>query len=180
MKRSLILLVVILHLLAGQACAQSYKVAKVIDGATLKLSDGKIVKLIGIDAPPTEENKRARLFAEMSGKPLPEVLKVGRQSQEFVKGLTEGRDIRLEFDTKPQDAQGRLYAYVFLTEKYDGAKRQTVPPGYVLKGDEVFVNATIIGSGFAKPLNLAPNTVYSAFFNELFAQAKANKFGLWQ
>jgi micrococcal nuclease len=81
--------------------ARLFHVKRVVDGDTLLLDSGERVRLIGIDTPE-------------SVKPDTPPEPYGHEASEFTKGLAEGRDVRLEFDTHREDQYGRTLAYVYL------------------------------------------------------------------
>ncbi len=71
------------------------EVLKVIDGDTFKLKDGRIVRLIGIDAP----EKNELCFNE---------------SKNVLKSLLRNKVVILKKDSKERDKYGRLLRYVYL------------------------------------------------------------------
>jgi len=101
-------------LIATAAHAQTYTVERVIDGNTLKLTNGERVRLIGIDAPESRDNDKARRDSKRTGQDLETITKMGQEATEFVKGLIKpGQEVRLEFDVQERDKYGRLLAYVY-------------------------------------------------------------------
>lgn len=70
-------------------------VTRIIDGDTFELSDGRTVRLIGVDTPET-------------GMPFYE------EAVFFVDSLLLGKRISLRFDKEVRDKYGRLLAYVLL------------------------------------------------------------------
>jgi len=139
---------------------QTYTVERVIDGDTLKLTNGEEVQLIGIQAP---EDK-----------------KMGQEATEFVKKVLEDNNgIRLEFDVQERDKYGRLLAYVYISTpiiKFPGNKDGTTRLVYV----ESFLNKLIIQKGYATPMTIPPNVKYADLFKELFKEAVGEHRGLWQ
>jgi micrococcal nuclease len=80
---------------SGDASPSSASVAEVLDGETLKLDNGKYVKMIGIDAPSVgqayyDESKRALEF------------------------LTLKKVVKLEADKQDKDSSGTLLRYVYV------------------------------------------------------------------
>jgi len=153
---------ILILFIATVSYAQTYTVERVIDGITLKLTNGEEVQLIGIKAPEDE--------------------KMGQEATEFVKGLIkEGQEVRLEFDVQERDKYGRLLAYIFI-DLADGYLK--VPDGHehVLNQDMYahFINATIIKSGYATPMTIPPNVKYADLFKKLYEEAREQKRGLWQ
>ena len=83
-----------------------YQVSFVIDGDTVKLADGKKIRLIGVDTPETH----------LQNQP-PE--KWGVEATEFTQRFvnrTNGR-VRLHFDDERLDAYNRYLAYVWSDDK---------------------------------------------------------------
>jgi len=75
----------------------SLVVSEVTDGDTIKLSDGRRIRYIGIDAPEEEA-----CFAE--------------EATEINRDLVLGKNVRLERDVNEMDQFGRYLAYVYVQE----------------------------------------------------------------
>lgn len=76
-------------------------VRQIIDGDTVTLADGRILRYIGMDAPETTAGRRgAECFA--------------RESTERNRQLVEGKRVRLEKDVSETDRYGRILRYVFV------------------------------------------------------------------
>jgi micrococcal nuclease len=73
------------------------EVDRVIDGDTIKLVDGRVVRYIGIDAPEADQ-----CFAE--------------QAREMNQQLVEGKKVRLVLGKNRMDRFGRSLAYVFVRD----------------------------------------------------------------
>jgi micrococcal nuclease len=175
-ERKRFLPILITSLLAAPAFTDSeaipeggtYIVEEVIDGSTLKFTNGEEVRLIGIDTS-----------------------KMGRETVEFVKGLDlEGKEVRLEFDVQERDRYGRLLVYVYTSvhpkmvnaivvadESCRTLDTKIFMKAY--KNCEANLNATIIRSGYATPKNNPPNVKYANLFKELYEEAREQKRGLW-
>jgi len=92
----------------------------VVDGDTIiVIIDGKKekVRLIGVDAPETDG-------------PYTKEEPYGREASAFTKKVTEGENVRLEYDWQKRDKYGRILAYVYLE-------------------DGTFLNAELIKQGYA-------------------------------
>jgi endonuclease YncB( thermonuclease family) len=76
-------------------------VARVIDGDTIELSDGRRVRYIGIDTPETVD-------------PSQSVGCYGKEASDRNKALVEGKTVSLEKDVSETDRFGRLLRYVYL------------------------------------------------------------------
>ncbi|MBW1824708.1 MAG: thermonuclease family protein, partial [Deltaproteobacteria bacterium] len=66
------------------------KVAKVIEGTTLVLNNGKKVNLIGVDT--------------------------SVQAEDFIRNRVVGKEVKLEYDRQKIDRGGRMLAYVYLLD----------------------------------------------------------------
>ena len=73
-------------------------ITKVIDGDTIELSNGEIVRLLGINAP------------EINAP-------FGKDAKEFLSQLVEGKDVYIETDLSKRDNYGRILAFMFVGEK---------------------------------------------------------------
>ena len=151
-----------------------------MDGDLFALSNGKVVRLIGIDAPDSRPTARAKMFAERSGKRLEDILAVGKKAKKFVQKLVEGKEVRLEFDRLDHDEDGNILAYVYDVGTYKHMIDISSPVTYVLSGSEIFINATIVKSGYASPLMIPPNIKHARMFKSLSNEAQTNKRGLWE
>ncbi len=80
-----------------------YKVERVIDGDTLRLEDGRQVRLLGVDTP---ESKHSEVPVQVFSK----------EAYEFSRQMVEGFEVRLERDVEPTDKYGRTLAYIYLED----------------------------------------------------------------
>lgn len=80
---------------------EQFKVSRVIDGDTIELESGQVVRYIGIDTPETKNPTRS---PECFGTEA-----TGRNRQ-----LVEGKLVRLERDVSEVDRYGRLLRYVWV------------------------------------------------------------------
>lgn len=129
------------------------RVIRVVDGDTIKvlLEPGRYetVRYIGVDTPE-------------SVKPDTPVQCFAKQASAFNERLVQGREVRLQVGRERRDRYGRLLAYVYVT------------------GDRpVFVNAALVRGGYARTLEIAPNTDRADFFARLESRARAAGRGLW-
>ena len=101
--------------LYGQEAA---KVLKVVDGDTIRISykgREESIRLIGIDAPESKANKKAKSDAQRSGKHLKTIISQGEEATEFVKTIVRpGDKVTIEFDVQTRDKYRRLLCYVYL------------------------------------------------------------------
>jgi micrococcal nuclease len=83
----------------------------------------------------------------------------GEAASEFNAELVEGEDVTLVFDAELRDRYGRLLAYVYV--------------------GELLVNAELLEQGFARTLEIEPNTSKAPRFARLARHAGAAGLGLW-
>jgi len=153
-----------------------YTVERVIDGDTLKLTNGEVVQLIGIKAPPIDIEE-AKKEVMVTGQDLETINKMGQEATEFLNMLIVlGSEVNLEFDVQERDKYGRLLAYVYQkVRSWD----ESPPDFYFDSKGRVFLNAAIVGDGYATPMTIPPNVKYAELFQELYEEARAAKRGLW-
>jgi micrococcal nuclease len=136
-----------------------YTVAKVIHGNTLELSNGEQISLIGINTD-TQPNEAA----------------------EFVRGLVEGKQVRLEYDAQKIDHDGKTLAYVY--RFLCSACAIEAVQGYEYSSSEdgtyIFVNGTILKSGYGTFMTNPSNLKYFQLFQRLYKEAVEAKRGLWK
>ena len=132
-------------------------VRRVVDGDTVELQDGRLVRYIGIDTP---ESRRRDARGEWVEDPQP----FSRDATEFNRWLVEGRSVRLEYDAQTHDRYYRLLAYVYVESG----------------GGEVMANAELLRAGLAQLLTIPPNVKYLERFRALVEEARRQRRGLWK
>ncbi len=129
------------------------RVVRVVDGDTVKVRIGNrrptTVRYIGVDTPE-------------SVKPGSPVECFGASASEFNDRLVTGRRVRLRIGRERTDRFGRMLAYV-----------------YLLDGSQRFVNAELVRRGYARTLEIPPNTDFADRFDRLERRARERKRGLW-
>jgi len=129
--------------------SEVFLVDKVIDGDTIRLRNGRVVRYIGIDTPETSQGREC--FAEEAAK--------------MNKELVLGKKVRLVRDVSGTDRYGRLLRYVYVSE--DESQ------------DEIFVNEYLVRMGYASVMTYPPDITYSSLFVEAERQAREESRGLW-
>lgn len=82
-----------------------FKVAHVVDGDTIKLENGKVVRYIGIDTPETvDPRKPVQCF--------------GKEATNKNKELVEGKEVRLVKDVSESDKYGRILRYIYVGDMF--------------------------------------------------------------
>lgn len=80
---------------------RSFRVAKVIDGDTIELTDGIRVRLIGVDTP-----------EYIDGKPEP----FATEATQFTRQFLRGQSVQLHFDRQRLDRYNRVLAFVYVDD----------------------------------------------------------------
>jgi micrococcal nuclease len=141
------------------------RVKRVVDGDTLRVSyQGREenVRLIGIDAPESRPNKKAKIDAQRSGEDLETIFAMGKEATEYVKThVKPGDTLKIELDVQKRDRYGRLLGYVYLSN------------GKML-------NEEIVRAGYANLMTIPPNVKYQESFLKTYREARENGRGLWK
>ncbi|MDH5483707.1 MAG: thermonuclease family protein [Gammaproteobacteria bacterium] len=124
-------------------------VSKVHDGDTLRLDDGRKVRLIGIDTPELARRNQAE-------QPL------AAEARTVLKQLVQdaGGNIKLQFGAERADRYQRTLAHIYLP---DGRN----------------VQAILIARGLATAYTTPPNSRLGACYRALEDQAIASRTGIW-
>jgi endonuclease YncB( thermonuclease family) len=140
-----------LSLLTGCESKSNYqKVKWIYDGDTLLLSDGRKVRLIGINAPEVAHHKK-------KGQPY------GDEATEKLRELLEksNNKVRLERGKQAQDRYKRELAHVFLADGTD-------------------VSKWMLQNGWATLMVFPPNTRYIRSYRKAERSAQLEKRHIWQ
>ena len=149
--RFLGLLLVIGLVSCAQTLPQQARVRRVIDGDTIELNDGRLVRYIGIDTP--ELRRRHGGVWVIDPDPY------AKEARDANDRLVAGKTVTLEYDAETHDRYGRLLAYVYV--------------------DGRMVNEALLAGGYAHLLTIPPDTKYVGRFRRLATDARAAKRGLW-
>lgn len=110
MKRlGFLLMVVLLPLFAAVAEGKDYVVKRIIDGDTIQLESGEVLRYAGIDAP--------ELYTKQGGSEF-----FAKEAARYNKKLVLLKKVRLEYDSEKKDGRGRILAYVFVKNVFVNAE----------------------------------------------------------
>ena len=147
-----------------QATSEVVKVLTVIDGDTLIVSRNnkkETVRLIGIDAPETQDNAKARRDSEKEGKDIRLINAAGNRSLRHLKKyINTGSELRLVYDVTRFDKYGRTLAYAYF-------------------GNQELLNLKMVADGFAYPFSVPPNLKFQKELTYAAKKARQTKAGLW-
>lgn len=127
----------------------SARVVRAIDGDTIE---------VAIDGR-TDDVRYIGVDTPETVKPGEPVQCYGPQASAFNHRLVDGETVRLVFDSELRDVYGRLLAYVY--------------------ADGMFVNAELIRGGYARTLEIPPNTAEADRLAKLEQEAGEAGVGLW-
>lgn len=129
----LLILLIPLTFLKRSPAKTLVTVARVIDGDTLELANGKRIRLLGIDAP-----EKGQFFYE--------------EARERLKKLVEGKRVFLERDVSNSDSLGRLLRYVFLNNTFINLKlvEEGFAIAYIVPPDKKYASKILEAEEFAR------------------------------
>jgi endonuclease YncB( thermonuclease family) len=141
---------------AARACdvtaSEVASVAGVIDGETLKLTDGRIVRLVGAKAPMPPLGWRGE-------DPWPFV----EDAKRALKGLASGRQVELGFVGRRNDRHDHLLAQVFLDRG----------------GERLWVQREMVARGLARVYSFADSRACALELLPIESEARAKRRGIW-
>lgn len=136
--------------LANQKADETVTVSRVYDGDTVKLRDGRKLRVIGINTPElgsTKKNTKPEAYA--------------REASDFLRTLlNKSKTIKIRYGVQKKDHYGRLLAHIFLE---DGQN----------------ISAIMLQNGMARSLHVPPNDWQFRCYDRLDKQAQHLKTGLW-
>ena len=135
----------------GSALPKEARIRRVVDGDTVQLSDGRLLRYIGINAPEV----RRKVAGRWVEAPEPFAFAAAEANRQLV----EGRKVRLEYDVQTRDRFGRLLAYLYV--------------------DDAMVNEELVREGLAQPMTIRPDVKYAERFRELAEEARRENRGMW-
>jgi endonuclease YncB( thermonuclease family) len=132
---------------------ETVTIASVIDGETLKLADGRAVRLLGVKAP-------SPLLGWKGDEPWPFVA----EAKAALERLTSGATVELRFDVRREDRHGHILAQVFLARD----------------GKQHWLQRDLIAQGFARVYSLADCRACIQALLVAEEEAREARRGLWR
>jgi micrococcal nuclease len=129
------------------------------EATVLRVVDGDTILVRGSEGR-SERVRYIGVDTPESVKPDSPVECFGREASDYNKQLVQGRKVRLVADREAEDRFGRSLAFVYV-------------------GD-TFVNAQMIRGGYARTIEIEPNTSKAEFFADLERVAIRTRKGLWR
>jgi len=150
--------VAVLFLLALPSCEadptpgrEKVVVVRVVDGDTVELADGRLVRYIGVDTPEIDHGLAQDHDC------------FGPEARDYNAERVLGQSVELEFDQEPYDRYGRTLAYVWLPDE---------DPSRLL-------SEVLLEKGYGRLMIIPPNDQYQERLEEAQALARTNRAGLW-
>ena len=137
---------------------ESVAVSQVVDGDTLRLEDGRLVRLIGINTPElARKGKPAEPLAHQARKVLQSLL------EKSMPQSSSGSEIKvgLRYGTEQKDRYGRTLAHVYLT-------------------NGVSAEAKMLSAGMAAQIVVPPNTLNRECYRAAERSARQANLGVWE
>ncbi|MBN1521938.1 MAG: thermonuclease family protein [Candidatus Aureabacteria bacterium] len=169
------------------AVAEEAYFKTVIDGDTIRIHDGKRVRLIGIDAPEIYDGNKMLWDSRKWEISKEEIIELGYSSRKFLqdifkKSACSGK-ILLRFDRHyvyqgHKDKYGRKLAYVYVPWPADAEKDENWVFEEIGGRDYVFTNATLLKAGYAL-VHFYSECEKKQIFIGYEEEARLQKRGLW-
>lgn len=132
------------------SAAETVRVARVVDGDTLKLADGRSVRLIGVNAPELAHHGRSE-----------EAFAVAAQRRLQALVAANDGEVGLVLGQQAKDRYGRTLAHA-----------------YGARGDNL--ESRLLAEGLGYLVAIAPNTDLTACQQAAEREARSAKLGLWK
>lgn len=141
--------------LAKRFNLEAVTVERAVDGDTLKLTDGRRVRLIGINTP--ESTKRTEQY--------------GKEASQYTMSKLNGKQVWIQKDISETDRYDRLLRIVWLAIPTDDMNENEIRT-------KMF-NADLVINGYAEPSTFQPDVKYSKYFIKFAREARDHNTGLW-
>lgn len=141
--------------LAKNLNLEAVTVQRVVDGDTIKLTDGRRIRLIGVNTP--ESTTRTEEY--------------GKEAGTYTTSKLTGKQIWLQKDVSETDRYDRYLRIVW-----------TAVPTNIMNENEIrtkMFNADLVINGYAEPSTYLPDVKYSEYFVKFAREARENNTGLW-
>ncbi|MBN8199944.1 MULTISPECIES: thermonuclease family protein [Bacillaceae] len=130
-------------------------VGRVVDGDTIETSDGRKVRLIGVNTP--ESTTRVEEY--------------GIEASQFTASELTGKKIWMQKDVSDTDRYGRLLRIIWVDIPTDDMDENEIR--------EKMFNAHLVLNGYAEPSTYNPDVKYSDYFRKFGREAREATKGLW-
>ena len=156
-----------------------HEVISVLDAHTLKLDNGRELRLASVLPPFPPPNNAPGPFQTRQTHPTWQPL---QQTEDALRKLTTGRSVQLAFGRQKTDRYGRYMAQLFvLPEDAAGMRGRQWPTdrGIIDGKDRLWVQAWLVAKGLARAYDLTGAENCLSGLLEYEREARASKTGLW-
>jgi micrococcal nuclease len=130
-------------------------IARAVDGDTLELSDGRKIRLIGVNTP--ESTNKTEEY--------------GKEASKYTASKLEGKKVWLQKDVSDTDRFDRYLRIVWLSIPSNDMNESEIR-------SKMF-NADLVLNGYAEPSTYTPDVKYSDYFVKFAREARDKDTGLW-
>ena len=130
-------------------------IGRVVDGDTFETSDGRKVRLVGVNTP--ESTNRTEEY--------------GKEASNYTKSKLEGKQVWMQKDVSDTDRYDRYLRIVWLEVPTSDTDENEIRT-------KMF-NADLVLNGYAEPSTYTPDVKYSDYFVKFAREARNNNTGLW-
>jgi micrococcal nuclease len=141
---------------------RNIKVIEVLEGDTLRLETGELLRLIGVDTPENQKSAKRYGDAKITGIPEEVLDAMAKEALQFTRSFVQDLYVSIEFDTQAKDQYGMLLGYVFVPER------------------DIQLNAEIMKKGYTWQVDTGANKRYNTLFNTLLGETKQHSQGIWR
>lgn len=134
---------------------EAVTVSRVVDGDTFVLTDGRRVRLIGVNTP--ESTNRNEEY--------------GKEASQYTSSKLTGKQIWIQKDVSETDRYDRLLRIAWLEVPTDDMDEHEIRT-------KMF-NADLVLNGYAEPSTYPPDVKYSDYFVQFAREAREINTGLW-
>ena len=131
----------------------------VLTGCISPPETATVIQVIDGDTITIEGGYRVRYIGIDTPEVHPELEDFGIAAWQVNRQLVEGKKVRLERDVSETDKYGRLLRYVF--------------------AGDIFVNGELVRQGLAQAKAYPPDTRYQDYLEQMEAEAKEARRGIW-
>ena len=130
-------------------------VGRIIDGDTVETSDGRRVRLIGVNTP--ESTYRVERY--------------GKEASKYTTLKLAGRQVWMQKDVSNKDCYARYLRMIWLEIPTNDMDKHEIRT-------KLF-NADLILKGYAEPSTFPPDVKYREYFVQFAREARGKNKGLW-
>lgn len=141
--------------LANKFNLEAVTVYRAVDGDTLELSDGRKIRLVGVNTP--ESTTRHEEY--------------GKEASNYTSAQLKGKKVWMQKDVSDTDRYSRYLRIIWLSIPTDVMSEKEIR--------EKMFNAKLVLNGYAEPSTYSPDVKYSDYFVKFAREARANDTGLW-